>query len=91
MLVGNLFNTLVLCALMGFVWGLQRLLPQGPKLMYKFIASYGLVTVFDFFLLALVDLMRWVLALDLITRARTRRPSTGRCAITMKTRTAAGS
>ena len=60
-LFGNLFNTLLFIVLIMFSWSLQRCLKRAPKLIYKFVASYGITTVVDYFFVAMVDICRLVI------------------------------
>lgn len=65
---GNAFNTLVFCILMLLTWLLQLKLRKAPRLLYKFVASYGIAIIFDFFLLMIVDIIRLVLYFSLSFR-----------------------
>lgn len=60
MLFGNLFNTLMFGLLILLAWLLQRGFQRAPRLIYKFVASYGIAIVFDFVLLGIVDICRLV-------------------------------
>ncbi len=56
-LFGNLFNTLVFGLLILMSWGFQRFVRRAPRMVYKFVASYGIAIIFDFFLIGVVDLI----------------------------------
>jgi len=59
-LFGNLFNTIIFGLLILLAWGLQRWLKKAPTLIYKFVASYGIALIFDWLLIAIVDIARLV-------------------------------
>lgn len=58
--VGNLTNSFVFSTLIGLAYFLQRKMQHVPRLVYKFVASYGVATVFDATLLFTIDLATWV-------------------------------
>ncbi len=59
-LCGNLFNTLIFSLLILLSWSFQRFSRRAPRMVYKFVASYGIATIFDFLLIGIVDIIRCV-------------------------------
>jgi hypothetical protein len=90
-LVGNLFNTVLFGVLTLFAWGLQKMLERAPSLFYKIVSSYGLVTIFDFVLIAIVDglllvllLFCWFLTNGIKLNNRTPKPRSLNCTTSTK-------
>ena len=61
-LIGNIINTCVFGLLILLAFLLQKLIQHAPKLVYNFVASYGIATVLDSILLFVVDIITWVLS-----------------------------
>ncbi len=55
-LIGNFFVTVVFLFLIFICWFLQRCIGGAPNIIYRIVAAFGISTVADFLLLAIVDL-----------------------------------
>ena len=60
-IMGNIFNILVFGVLAFLAWFVQRRIKKAPKLIYKFVAAYGISLIFDYLLIAIVDICKRVL------------------------------
>lgn len=54
---------IIFALLVLLTWGLQRWQRKVPKLVYKFVDSYGIALILDFLLILIVDLIRTVTVL----------------------------